>query len=110
MVHGREELSAAFRKPSWSRFVVARAQPRPRKPLSQALREQAMLAVEGWSCYFRQPIVPSSMAFVLLFFNVVMSPGGLITALLTSWGMDGTATAVFRGGCASECPGWAGRL
>lgn len=43
---------------------------------------------------------------VLLFFNVVLSPTtGLIFAFLASWGLDGMASAVFKGGCAGECAG-----
>ena len=40
------------------------------------------------------------MVFVILFFNVALSPGGLLTAFLTSRGMDGSSLAVFRGACA----------
>ena len=74
----------------------------------ERVRQGAARFVDSWrrssfASYFRQPILPSSLTFVLLFFNVVLSPGGLITALLTQWGFDGQAMAVFRGGCASEC-------
>jgi iron-regulated transporter 1 len=41
-----------------------------------------------------------SYATVLLYFNDVLSPGGLMTAFLTQIGCNGTNTALFRSGCA----------
>jgi iron-regulated transporter 1 len=73
-----------------------------RQPLASRARRQLAHALDGWRSYFRQPILPSSLTFVLLFFNVVLSPGGLITHFLTLWGFDGNAMALFRSGCASE--------
>lgn len=73
-----------------------------RQRLWPLLKEKLGHSLDGWLCYFKQPILPSSLAYVLLFLNVVLSPHGLITAFLTSWGFDGRASAVFRGGCASE--------
>jgi iron-regulated transporter 1 len=75
---------------------------------SSSLKLKLVAAIQGpltaslssWALYFRQPILPSSLTFVILFFNVGMSPGGLITAFLTSWGFNGNAMAIFRGGCA----------
>ena len=53
------------------------------------------------ACARRQPILLSSAAYVLLFFNVVLSPTtGLVFAFLAAWGLDGMASAVFKGGCA----------
>lgn len=37
-------------------------------------------SLDGWRSYFRQPILPSSLTFVLLFFNVVLSPGWVLPA------------------------------
>ncbi|KAK4339748.1 hypothetical protein RND71_041210 [Anisodus tanguticus] len=37
----------------------------------------------GWFEYVRQPVLPASIAYVLLYFNVVLAPGGLMTAFLT---------------------------
>lgn len=79
-----------------------------RKPLLARARQQLAHALDGWQTYFRQPILPSSLTFVLLFFNVVLSPGGLVTHFLTLWGFDGRAMAVFRSGCASERSGCCG--
>jgi hypothetical protein len=104
MVHGRDETDIAMFKPSWKRLLgkhrgLDDVKP-PRQPFLVALRTQLSHALDGWRSYFRQPILPSSLTFVLLFFNVALSPGGLITAFLTAKGLDGTGMAVFRGGCA----------
>lgn len=42
---------------------------------------------QGWSEYMQQPVLPASLAYVLLCFNVVLAPGGLMTAFLTHRGM-----------------------
>lgn len=56
--------------------------------------------VSTWRTYFSQPAVPTSNATVLLYFNAVMSPGGLMTAYLTTAGCTATLAAVFRSSCA----------
>ncbi len=78
--------------------------------LSQQLQASFKTGVDGWRTYLRQPIVPSSLTYVILFFNVALSPGGLITAFLASWGMDGTAMALFKSGCAGVALPLLGRL
>ncbi|KAL8528213.1 hypothetical protein ACS0TY_005864 [Phlomoides rotata] len=40
----------------------------------------------GWFEYIQQPILPASLAYVLLYFNVALAPGGLMTAFLTQHG------------------------
>lgn len=40
----------------------------------------------GWKEYMQQPVLPASLAFVLLYFNVVLTPGSLMTAFLTQHG------------------------
>ncbi|KAL8543501.1 hypothetical protein ACS0TY_004155 [Phlomoides rotata] len=37
----------------------------------------------GWFEYIQQPVLPASLAYVLLYFNVALGPGGLMTAFLT---------------------------
>lgn len=110
MLHGRSEPGAGWaRLPTWRallenarlRKVHAAEAAARRAPLLQRARVQLAHSLDGWRSYFRQPILPSSLTFVLLFFNVVLSPGGLITAFLTLWGMDSNAMAIFRGGCAT---------
>ncbi|TYI46892.1 hypothetical protein E1A91_D13G135600v1 [Gossypium mustelinum] len=37
----------------------------------------------GWREYIQQPVLPASLAYVLLYFNVVLTPGSLLTTFLT---------------------------
>ena len=41
----------------------------------------------GWAEYLQQPVLPASIAYVFLYFNIVLTPGGLMTAFLTQRGM-----------------------
>ena len=41
----------------------------------------------GWMEYLQQPVLPASLAYVLLYFNAVLAPGSLMTAFLTQQGM-----------------------
>lgn len=41
---------------------------------------------QGWMEYLQQPVLPASLAYVLLYFNV-LTPGGLMTAFLTQRGI-----------------------
>lgn len=57
--------------------------------------------VNAWREYFfENPMLPSSIVIVLLYFNVALSPGGILTAFLTFKGMNGSSLAIFRGSCA----------
>jgi iron-regulated transporter 1 len=116
MVHGREDAEVAMFNPlPWKTFFkttttssennsndenLIKTPPKAKVSLLQRIKTQSMHAVDGWRAYFRQPILFSSLTFVLLFFNVALSPGGLITAFLTAKGLDGKGMAIFRGGCA----------
>ncbi|KAJ6354243.1 hypothetical protein OIU76_003146 [Salix suchowensis] len=42
----------------------------------------------GWKEYMQQPVLPASLAYVLLFFNVVLAPSSLMTAFLTQHGVN----------------------
>ncbi|CAI7735873.1 unnamed protein product [Closterium sp. NIES-54] len=57
--------------------------------------------VRGWRSFLGQPVLPVSVAYVLLFFNCVLSPGGLITSFLTQQGVDVSVIGAFRGACAA---------
>jgi hypothetical protein len=103
MVHGRSEAAAApFKPPTWKRLLRKKLAPPESPPLSfpDRIQRHVLSGLDGWKTYFSQPILPSSLTFVVLFLNVALSPGGLITAFLTSKGLDGTGMAIFRGGCA----------
>lgn len=57
---------------------------------------QVQRTFAGWSLYLRQPVLPASLAYIMLMFNAVLAPGGLMTAFLASRGLTGTAAALFR--------------
>lgn len=54
----------------------------------------------GWREYVQQPVLPASLAYVLLYFNVVLTPGGLMTAFLTQRGLNPSIIGGFSGLCA----------
>lgn len=54
----------------------------------------------GWDEYMQQPVLPASLAYVLLCFNVVLAPGGLMTAFLTQHGT--LCSLPFEKNCLSE--------
>uniref|UniRef100_J3M3P1 Beta-carotene isomerase D27-like C-terminal domain-containing protein n=1 Tax=Oryza brachyantha TaxID=4533 RepID=J3M3P1_ORYBR len=41
---------------------------------------------QGWSEYVRQPVLPASLAYVLVCFNVALAPGALMTTFLIHQG------------------------
>lgn len=49
----------------------------------------------GWKEYMQQPVLPASLAYVLLCFNVVLGPGSLMTAFLTQRGIYSSLRAIF---------------
>lgn len=55
---------------------------------------------QGWSQYLMQPVLPASLAYVLLSFNAVLAPGGLMTTYLTQRSLHPTLIGSFRGLCA----------
>uniref|UniRef100_A0A5B7ARP1 Solute carrier family 40 member n=1 Tax=Davidia involucrata TaxID=16924 RepID=A0A5B7ARP1_DAVIN len=56
---------------------------------------------QGWVEYVQQPVLPASLSYVLLYFNVVLAPGGLMTAFLTQCGLNPSIIGGFSGLCAS---------
>ncbi|XP_057425564.1 solute carrier family 40 member 3, chloroplastic [Lotus japonicus] len=54
----------------------------------------------GWKEYLGQPVLPASLAWVLLYFNVVLTPGSLMTAYLTQRGLHPSIIGGFSGMCA----------
>ncbi len=43
--------------------------------------------MRGWKQYLSQPVLPASLAYVLLYFNAVLAPGGLMTTYLSQQGL-----------------------
>ncbi|KAK4752592.1 hypothetical protein SAY87_021390 [Trapa incisa] len=54
----------------------------------------------GWKEYIHQPVLPASLAYVLLYFNVVLTPSSLMTAFLTQRGLNPSIVGGFSGLCA----------
>ncbi|GMJ11747.1 FERROPORTIN 3, MULTIPLE ANTIBIOTIC RESISTANCE 1, iron-regulated protein 3, IRON REGULATED 3 [Hibiscus trionum] len=54
----------------------------------------------GWREYIQQPVLPASLAYVLLYFNVFLTPGSLMTASLTQRGLNPSIIGGFSGLCA----------
>ncbi|KAL1212765.1 Solute carrier family 40 member 3 [Cardamine amara subsp. amara] len=54
----------------------------------------------GWKEYIQQPVLPASLAYVLLYFNIVLSPGSLMTAFLTQRSVNPSVIGGFSGLCA----------
>ncbi|KAF5202465.1 Solute carrier family 40 member 3 protein [Thalictrum thalictroides] len=70
-------------------------------PKAGNLVEMGLDAIKhGWLEYKQQPVLPASLAYVLLYFNVVLTPGGLMTAFLTQQGLDPSIIGGFSGLCA----------
>ncbi|KAK7344278.1 hypothetical protein VNO77_13715 [Canavalia gladiata] len=53
----------------------------------------------GWKEYLGQPVLPASLAWVLLYFNIVLAPGSLLTAFLTQRGLHPSIIGGFSGMC-----------
>ncbi|KAM0034016.1 putative ferroportin-1, MFS transporter superfamily [Helianthus debilis subsp. tardiflorus] len=54
----------------------------------------------GLDEYMKQPVLPASLAYVLLCFNAVLAPGGLMTAFLTQHGLSPSLIGGFSCLCA----------
>lgn len=70
-------------------------------PKAVNLVEMGLDAIKhGWLEYKQQPVLPASLAYVFLYFNVVLTPGGLMTAFLTQRGLNPSTIGIFSGLCA----------
>ncbi|XP_024007175.1 solute carrier family 40 member 3, chloroplastic isoform X1 [Eutrema salsugineum] len=54
----------------------------------------------GWKEYIQQPVLPASLAYVLLYFNIVLTPGSLMTAFLTQRCVNPSVIGGFSALCA----------
>ncbi|EOA19378.1 hypothetical protein CARUB_v10000515mg [Capsella rubella] len=54
----------------------------------------------GWKEYIQQPVLPASLAYVLLYFNIILTPGSLMTAFLTQRSVNPSVIGGFSGLCA----------
>uniref|UniRef100_A0A0D9ZTT8 Solute carrier family 40 member n=1 Tax=Oryza glumipatula TaxID=40148 RepID=A0A0D9ZTT8_9ORYZ len=63
--------------------------------------EEAVATVRnGWSEYMRQPVLPASLAYVLVCFNVALAPGALMTTFLIHQGVRPSVIGAFGGSSA----------
>ncbi|ERN03118.1 solute carrier family 40 member 3, chloroplastic isoform X2 [Amborella trichopoda] len=70
-------------------------------PAAGNLVERVMDSIKhGWFEYRQQPVLPASLAYVLLYFNVVLAPGGLMTSFLTQQGLNPSIIGGFSSMCA----------
>lgn len=51
-----------------------------------AVEESWATIRHGWVEYIRQPVLPASLAYVLVCFNVALAPGALMTTFLMHHG------------------------
>ncbi|XP_044482809.1 solute carrier family 40 member 3, chloroplastic [Mangifera indica] len=73
------------------------------KPLpdSGSIVDAGLEAIKlGWKEYVQQPVLPASLAYVLIYFNVILTPGSLMTAFLTQRGLNPSIIGGFNGLCA----------
>lgn len=54
----------------------------------------------GWREYISQPVLPASLAYVLVCFNVALAPGALMTTFLIHHGVSPLVLGVFGGSSA----------
>ncbi|CAN6349607.1 unnamed protein product [Urochloa humidicola] len=54
----------------------------------------------GWAEYVRQPVLPASLAYVLVCFNVALAPGALMTTFLIHHGVSASVLGAFGGSSA----------
>ncbi|KAG0616217.1 hypothetical protein M758_5G099300 [Ceratodon purpureus] len=66
----------------------------------EAVEGGLQAVIRGWKQYLAQPVLPASLAYVLLYFNAVLAPGGLMTTYLTQQGVNPSLVGLFRGLCA----------
>ncbi|PKA62997.1 Solute carrier family 40 member 2, chloroplastic [Apostasia shenzhenica] len=54
----------------------------------------------GWVEYRNQPVLPASLAYVFLYFNIALAPGSIMTAYLMHHGVTPSIIGGFSGLCA----------
>jgi len=63
-------------------------------PLSLVAADEAWATIRhGWTKYLRQPVLPASLAYVLVCFNVALAPGALMTTFLIHHGTRSSTDA-----------------
>ncbi|XP_030503330.2 solute carrier family 40 member 3, chloroplastic [Cannabis sativa] len=68
---------------------------------AESIVDKGVQAIKlGWKEYMQQPVLPASLAYVLLYFNIVLTPGSMMTAFLTQHGLNPSIIGSFSGLCA----------
>eukprot|EP00271_Cylindrocystis_brebissonii_P003983 TRINITY_DN1529_c0_g1_i1.p1 TRINITY_DN1529_c0_g1~~TRINITY_DN1529_c0_g1_i1.p1 ORF type:complete len:430 (+),score=58.89 TRINITY_DN1529_c0_g1_i1:36-1292(+) len=78
-----------------------KAQQHTSNPQPTSVPNGLTAALKGWRQYLAQPVLPASIAYVLLYFNAVLSPGSLMTSFLTQRGLNMSIIGIFRGASAA---------
>uniref|UniRef100_A0A0E0KY51 Solute carrier family 40 member n=1 Tax=Oryza punctata TaxID=4537 RepID=A0A0E0KY51_ORYPU len=68
--------------------------------IGKTVKEAVATIRQGWSEYMRQPVLPASLAYVLVCFNVALAPGALMTTFLIHHGVRPTVIGAFGGSSA----------
>ncbi|KAH0899961.1 hypothetical protein HID58_049529 [Brassica napus] len=90
--------SGVLDRPKCSQSSCASEGPRSE---TDSIFDLGMEAIKlGWKEYIQQPVLPASLAYVLLCFNIVLTPGSLMTAFLTQRCVNPSVIGGFSGLCA----------
>ncbi|XP_062181409.1 solute carrier family 40 member 3, chloroplastic-like isoform X2 [Phragmites australis] len=68
--------------------------------IGRKVEESLATIRRGWSEYIRQPVLPASLAYVLVCFNVALAPGALMTTFLIHHGVSASVLGAFGGSSA----------
>ncbi|KAL5230183.1 hypothetical protein ABZP36_028959 [Zizania latifolia] len=65
--------------------------------IGKAVEEAVATTRQGWREYMNQPVLPASLAYVLICFNVALAPGALMTTFLIHQGVIPSVIGAFGG-------------
>ncbi|KAG8084453.1 hypothetical protein GUJ93_ZPchr0010g8505 [Zizania palustris] len=65
--------------------------------IGKAVEEAVATTRQGWREYMNQPVLPASLAYVLVCFNVALAPGALMTTFLIHQGVSPSVIGAFGG-------------
>ncbi|BBM99026.1 solute carrier family 40 (iron-regulated transporter), member 1 [Marchantia polymorpha subsp. ruderalis] len=103
LVHTTDKLSKGVLHRSKFQLVRDPSKPHQTSAVQAGLGNSSSGGVNavllGWKNYFAQPVLPASLAYVMLYFNAVLSPGGLMTSFLTQSEINPAMIGVFRSLC-----------
>lgn len=68
--------------------------------IRRIVEEASATIRHGWSEYISQPVLPASLAYVLVCFNIALAPGALMTTFLIHHGVSPSVLGAFGGSSA----------